>query len=158
MTFMVPETLELGALLHSPRVPISEHRYHRRVQFGDTDMAGVVHFSWIARYMEEAEHALWREAGLTIATADGPTGFPRVAVSIDFKAPLVFEDEFDVHVRIEAISRRTIRYAHTITRGETVIATGTMTAACVQRHPTPMRAIEIPANILERLAVNGRVD
>jgi len=133
-------------------VPISEHIYSRRVQFGDTDMAGVVHFSWIARYMEEAEHALWREAGLTIATPEGPIGFPRVAVAIDFKAPLVFEDEFEVHVRIEAISRRTIRYAHTIRRGTTVIATGSMTAACVQRHPSPMRAVEIPAHILERLA------
>ena len=95
---------------------------------------------------------------MTIATPDGPIGFPRVAVAIDFRAPLVFEDEFDVHVRIEAISRRTIRYAHTITRGETVIATGTMTAACVQRHPTPMRAVEIPANILERLAPISRID
>jgi YbgC/YbaW family acyl-CoA thioester hydrolase len=133
-------------------VPISEHRYHRRVQFGDTDMAGVVHFSWIARYMEEAEHALWREAGLSIAPADGTIGFPRVAVSIDFTAPLYFEDEFDVHVRIEAISRRTIRYAHTITRGDAVIATGTMTAACVRRQPVPMRAVEIPPEILARLA------
>ena len=147
--------LDVG--LHSARVPISEYRYHRRVQFGDTDMAGVVHFSWIARYMEEAEHALWREAGLTIATADGPIGFPRVAVSIDFRAPLLFEDEFDVHVRIEAISRRTIKYAHTITRGETVIAAGTMTAACVQRLPA-MRAVEIPAHILERLAPINRAD
>ena len=39
----------------------------RRVQF-ETDMAGVVHFSWYFRYMEEAEHALWREAGLSMAS------------------------------------------------------------------------------------------
>jgi acyl-CoA thioesterase FadM len=79
-----------------------------------------------------------------------------VAVSIDFTAPLYFEDEFDVHVRIEAISRRTIRYAHTVTRGDTVIATGTMTAACVRRQPAPMRAVEIPPEILARLAPIAR--
>jgi YbgC/YbaW family acyl-CoA thioester hydrolase len=130
----------------------SEYRYHRRVQFADTDLAGVVHFSWIARYMEEAEHALWRAAGLSIVGPDRALGFPRVAVSIDFKSPLYFEDEFEDHVRIEAISRRTIRYAHTITRGETVIATGTMTAACVEKDATGrMRAIEIPPVILEAL-------
>jgi YbgC/YbaW family acyl-CoA thioester hydrolase len=133
-------------------VPKSEYRYHRRVQFADTDLAGVVHFSWIARYMEEAEHALWRAAGLSIVGPERALGFPRVAVSIDFKSPLYFEDEFEDHVRIETISRRTIRYAHTITRGETVIATGTMTAACVEKDATGrMRAIEIPPAILAAL-------
>ncbi len=130
---------------------VSEHRYRRRAQFADTDMVGVVHFSWIARYMEEAEHALWRAAGLSIVPADGRVDFPRVAMAIDFKAPLFFEDEFEVHVRVDAISRRTIRYAHTITRGDTLIATGTMTAVCVRR--APMRAVEIPPEILERLSV-----
>jgi len=133
-------------------VPVSEHRYRRRVQFADTDSAGVVHFSWIVKYMEEAEHALWREAGLTISPADGVVGYPRVALSVDFSAPLHFEDEFEVHVRVEAISRRTIRYAHTIRRGDTVIATGTMTAACVRKTPAPMRAIEIPAEVLRNLS------
>lgn len=132
-------------------MPVSEFRYQRRVQFAETDLAGMVHFSAIARYMEEAEHALWRAAGLSIVGPDRAMGFPRVAVSIDFKAPLRFEDEFEDHVRIEAISRRTIRYSHTITRGDTVIATGTMTAACVAKDANGMRAVEIPAEILERL-------
>jgi len=130
----------------------SSFSYRRRVQFADTDMAGVVHFSWFARYMEEAEHALWREAGLSIASADSDIGFPRVAVAIEFLAPLHFEDEFEVHVRIDAISRRSIRYSHTITRGDTVVARGTMTAVCVRRTPLPLKAIDIPQNILDRLA------
>ena len=133
-------------------MPASEHRYRRRVQFADTDLAGLVHFAWIARYMEEAEHALWRAAGLSIVGPTREMGFPRVALTIDFKAPLKFEEEFEDHVRIEAISRRTIRYAHTITRGETVIATGTMTTACVAHVDGRMRAVEIPTDIRERLS------
>ena len=132
-------------------MPVSEYRYKRRVQFADTDLAGVVHFSWIARYMEEAEHALWRAAGLSIVPPDSMLAFPRVAVSIDFKAPLYFEDEFEVHVRLTAVSKRTFTYAHTITRGDTIIATGTMTAACVRKSPPPMKAVEIPAEILAHL-------
>ena len=133
-------------------VPLSEYRYRRRVQFADTDLAGVVHFSWIARYMEEAEHALWREAGLCIVSADRAMGFPRVALSIDFKAPLFFEDEFEVHVRIDALSARSISYSHTITHGDTVIATGTMTAVCVGGPADAMQAVEIPPDVRERLA------
>ena len=133
---------------------VSDHRYHRRVQFAETDLAGMVHFSAIARYMEEAEHALWRAAGLSIVGPDRAMGFPRVSVAIDFKAPLKFEDEFEDHVRIEAMSPRTIRYTHTITRGETLIATGTMTAACVALENGRLRAVEIPADIRDRLSAH----
>jgi YbgC/YbaW family acyl-CoA thioester hydrolase len=131
-------------------VPTSEYRYRRRVQFYETDLAGVVHFSWYPRYMEEAEHAMWREAGLSIAPADSNVGFPRVACSVDFHAPLHFEDEFEVWIRIEAMAARTIRYACTIMRGGAKIATGTMTAVCVQKTPAPMRAIEIPKDIAKK--------
>jgi acyl-CoA thioester hydrolase len=130
---------------------MTEHRYHRRVQFAETDMAGVVHFSAIARYMEEAEHALWRAAGLSIVNAGEHLAFPRVSVAIDFAAPLAFEDEFEVHVRVERMTRRTIRYAHTITRGTTTIATGTMTAACVSTQPPPMHAVDIPPDVRQKL-------
>ena len=135
---------------------VSEHRYQRRVEFADTDMAGVVHFSWIARYMEEAEHALWRAAGLSIVPPDRSLGFPRVAVSINFKAPLFFENEFEILVRITAISARSISYSHTVTRGDTTIATGTMTAVCVNRKADgTMQATEIPPAILGQLAVHA---
>ena len=133
-------------------MPVSEYRYRRRVQFADTDLAGVVHFSWIVRYMEEAEHALWREAGLTIAPVGDVLGYPRVSVAVDFKAPLKFEDEFDDLVRITAINRTSISYAHTITRGDTLVATGTMTAVCVTKKDGQLVAMELPENVRTRLA------
>ena len=127
-------------------MPTSEHRYQRRVQFYETDMAGVVHFSWYPRYMEEAEHAMWRAAGLSIVPPNSDLGFPRVACSVDFHAPLHFEDEFEVWIRIDAISAKSIRYACTITRGDVKIASGTMTAVCVKKTPA-MKATEIPKDI-----------
>jgi YbgC/YbaW family acyl-CoA thioester hydrolase len=129
-----------------------QYTYRRRAQFAETDLAGIVHFSWYPRYMEEAEHAMWRDAGLSIKPAGMDVGFARVSVSVEFHAPLHFEDEFDVDVRIESISRRSIRYACTITRGDIKIATGTMAAVCVRSRPgEPFTAVEIPAEILERL-------
>ena len=65
----------------------SEYRLKRRVQFYETDMAGIVHFSWFFRYLEEAEHAMWREAGLSIADGSG-IGWPRVEASFEFHRPL----------------------------------------------------------------------
>ena len=130
----------------------TEYRLKRRVQFYETDAAGIVHFSWFFRYMEEAEHALWREAGLSIAPPGAEIGWPRVAASFDFHKALRFEDEFDVWIRIEGISRRTIRYACLLHQGDTKIASGTLVIACVSRRPNePMAAINIPADIVQRL-------
>ena len=42
----------------------------RRVRFYEVDGAGIVHFSWFFRYMEEAEYELWRSAGLRAAARE----------------------------------------------------------------------------------------
>jgi YbgC/YbaW family acyl-CoA thioester hydrolase len=117
-------------------------------------MAGVVHFSWYFRYMEEAEHELWRAAGLSVAAPADDLGWPRVAASFAYKRPLRFEDQFDVHVRITEIGERTIAFACDITRADAPIAHGDMTVACV-RHQADgtMRAIPIPPEIAARFEV-----
>lgn len=138
---------------------ISQHRLRRRVNFYETDLAGIVHFSCFFRYMEEAEHALWREAGLTIARAGEETGFPRLAASCDFHAPLRFEDEFEVWVRVARITRRTMQYTFVMTKGETKIATGSTTVACVSKRPgEPMKAIDLPPEIVPGFAVASDVE
>ena len=132
----------------------SEIRLKRRVQFYETDAAGIVHFSWFFRYMEEAEHALWREAGLSIHPGGSEIGWPRVATAFEFKRPLRFEDEFDVHLRIAEITRRTMRYACRIAQGEATIATGELTIACVRRAAgEPMKSVEIPPEVAARFQV-----
>jgi acyl-CoA thioester hydrolase len=132
----------------------SEHRIRRRVQFHETDAAGIVHFSCFFRYMEEAEHALWREAGLSIARGHAGLGFPRVAAGFEFHRPLRFEDEFDVSIRIAAIEQKTIRYACELTRRDDRIATGSLTIICVsKRGDEPMKAMAIPPDIAARFEV-----
>jgi acyl-CoA thioester hydrolase len=133
-------------------VPVSEHRLPRRVQFHETDAAGLVHFSAFFRYMEEAEHALWRAAGLSIHAAGGEVGWPRVAASFEYHRPLRFEDEFEAHIRITAMDGHTIRYRCLLTRAGERIASGELAIACVSRKPDqPLKAIPIPAEVAARL-------
>ena len=130
----------------------AEYRYARRVQFHETDLAGIVHFSWYFKYMEEAEHALWRSVGMSIVPPGHDFGLPRVNANIDFKAPLKFEDEFEVVVTIEKVSRSSISYRHAIVKGETVIAEGTMTAVHVDKKPgEPLKSAPIPQDIVDAL-------
>jgi YbgC/YbaW family acyl-CoA thioester hydrolase len=124
----------------------------RRVQFYETDAAGIVHFSTYFRYMEEAEHELWRSVGLSVAPPDAEIGWPRVNATFDYQRPLRFEDQFEVRVRIDALSKRTIRYACDITKDGDAIGSGSLTVVCVRKQPDGgMKSVEIPTEIVARL-------
>lgn len=126
--------------------------YKRRVEFAETDSAGIVHFSMLFRYMEEAEHAVWRSAGLKIYQPNEAISWPRISAQFDFKAPLRFEDEFDVRSELAAVTRSTLKWSHTIMRGDTVIGSGSVTAVCVTKQPDgSIKSTDIPADILSAL-------
>jgi acyl-CoA thioesterase FadM len=57
------------------------------------------------------------------------------------------------------MTQKTIRYTCELARGETKIATGTITVACVRTRPNgPMRSTTIPPEIAERFQVAPDVD
>ena len=130
----------------------AESRFSRRVQFSETDVAGLVHFSNFFRYFEDAEHALWRQAGLSIHPERSPIGWPRVSASCEFHRPLRFEQEFEIALHIAEMNRRTIRYEGTITRDGERVATAVWKIACVTRLPDgSLKSADIPADVAERL-------
>ena len=130
----------------------SEFHYRRLVQFAETDLAGIVHFSTMFRYMEEAEHAMWRSVGLTIADRDGLFGWPRLSAAMEFRSPARFEDELDIVVRIAALKTRTIDYEFVLSCGATLVAAGSIICICARKQPNgSMRATPIPAEIADKL-------
>jgi YbgC/YbaW family acyl-CoA thioester hydrolase len=133
--------------------PRSEYTLRRRVHFYETDAAGIVHFSNFFRYMEEAEHALWREAGLSIATRKAAVGFPRIATSFEYHRPLRVEDEFEVCIKVVAKSEKTMRYQCVLTKGDERIATGSLTIVCVSYADGQMKSVPIPLDIASRFLV-----
>jgi acyl-CoA thioester hydrolase len=140
-------------------MPLSEYTLHRRVMFHEVDSAGIVHFSVYFRYMEEAEHALWREAGLSIAARGTNVGFPRVSAAFDYHRPLRFEDEFDARIRIVSIGEKSMRYACTLTKGDEKIATGRVTVVCVTRgQDGVMKACPLPPAVAGRFQVSTEAE
>lgn len=134
--------------------PIGEHTYHRRVQYKETDASGIVHFSSFFLYAEEAEHAMWRAAGLSVEPQETELGWPRVSVSFDFFKPLRFEDEIEVRIRLVERTARTFRYQSVIVVRGDVAAIGTSTSICVRKVAgEPLRAVDIPRGTAERFEV-----
>ncbi|HET6423308.1 MAG TPA: thioesterase family protein [Planctomycetaceae bacterium] len=130
---------------------MTHFRTTRRVEFCDTDLAGIVHFANFYRYMEQAEHAFFRALGLKIhgRLADGTEyGWPRVAASCSFHSPAFYEQIIEIRISIVRRSPRSLTNRYEFYRGETRLADGEMKIAfCVFPPEGPMRSADLPEEI-----------
>lgn len=82
--------------------------YRRVVQFADTDMAGIVHFSRILCFVEEAEQAAMDTMQVPAMGAEG--GFPKVHIDCDYRSPLRYRDEVEVQMMLEQVGERSLQW------------------------------------------------
>ena len=136
-----------------------EYKIVRRVEFGDTDMAGIVHHAVFFHYMESAETAFFRSLGLSIASrqAKPPIGWPRVHCECDFFAPLQFEDEVEIHLLVAKKKSKTLTYVfrlHQLKGQERrEVARGRVVTVCVTALGGKMKAAKIPKAIADKIQV-----
>ncbi len=127
-----------------------EFKLTRRLEFAETDMAGIVHFANFFRMMEAAEHAFFRSLGFSVHGHDpaGTTGWPRVSASCDFRAPLRFEDEVEIHLLVAEVRTRSIRYVFVFRKvaDGSEVARGEVVAVCasVDKTTGTLGAVPIP--------------
>jgi len=136
--------------------------YTRRVEFADTDVAGIMHFSNFFRFMEVTEHAFYRSLGFSVhdfrPDPEGPSiGWPRVHAEADFRLPFDFEEEVDVELLVEEVRNRSIRYQFRFWKqvGEEkkLAATGKFSVVCIAfgEGGRGMSAIEIPDSVRSKI-------
>ncbi len=134
-------------------------RTSRRIEFCETDMAGIVHFANFYIYMEQAEHELFRRLGLELIDRqdDGTViSWPRVSASCSFNAPARFEDVLDVSVSVKRIGVKSVTFGIEFHRGETRIAHGQLKTVCCHIGPDEsMKSIEIPDECRSKLEQYG---
>jgi len=137
-----------------------EFKITRRVEFSETDMAGIVHYSNFFRYMEAAEHAFFRSLGFSVVTmqVDPPVGWPRVHASCDFKQPLTFEEEVEVHMLVTDKKPKSLSYEFRFRKLDSSpaaeIARGRLTVVCVTRDANgKMSATPMPKAIADKIEV-----
>jgi acyl-CoA thioester hydrolase len=138
----------------------SEFRMTHRVEFAETDMAGIMHFANFFRLMERTEHAFLRSLGFSVHMQfEGRTfGWPRVRAECDYRQPLRFEDLVEVQLVVREKKARSLTYDFVFRKLEdgaaVEVARGALTAVCVTMDPESggMRAAPIPE------ALAGRID
>ena len=126
----------------------AQFTYRRRVQFAETDMAGIVHFSYFYRYMEETEHEFFRSVGLKMMApqSDGSViGWPRVRSNCVFEKPAFYEDLLDIGLRIERRGVKSLTMRFEFLRDGERLATGELKTVCCLCPPgQPFHSIAIP--------------
>lgn len=132
-----------------------EHTSTRRVEFSDTDMAGLVHFSNFFRYLETAEREFFEAIGVDLINSiNGELlGWPRVRAECKFAAPLRFGDTIEIHLVVKAVKERSIDYQFRIIRNN---PDGSCTQAAKAHMSTilaklteqgELESLEIPAHV-----------
>lgn len=139
-----------------------QHEYTRTVNFYETDMAGIAHFSNFFRWMEEAEVAFFRSLSEAFVAVleDGAAmrGWPRVRAHCEYHAPVRFGDVLTVHLLVRELKVRAIEYQFYFYTGEgenrTHVATGGLISVCIRRgagFDAPLQAVAIPESLLQQL-------
>lgn len=131
----------------------------RRVEFSDTDAAGIMHFAAFFRMMEQAEHELLRSVGLSVVLHDkstkdkaGKISWPRVSAKCDFQSVARFEELLEIEVRIARMGKRSVTYRHRFSRDGEPLASGEITAVCCRvREGSAPKSMPIPATMVKKL-------
>jgi 4-hydroxybenzoyl-CoA thioesterase/acyl-CoA thioester hydrolase len=130
------------------------YRISRFVEFADTDMAGIMHFSAFYRFMEGAEHALLRHLGFSVFNEAGGEviTFPRVKASCEFHSPARCEEVLDIDVTVNRVGTKSVTYGFAFSHRGRDVATGEMTSVCcrIPHGGTPM-SIPIPDAMGDKL-------
>jgi YbgC/YbaW family acyl-CoA thioester hydrolase len=121
----------------------------RRIQWMDTDAAGIWHHSTAIRLIEEAEAELHRSLGIVDETF-GAT--PRVRIALDFHEAVAFDDEVSVTLDVSSMGTASMTYAATLATVENApVATGEVVVVLIDRHtgqarpwPDDLRAVLHP--------------
>jgi len=131
-----------------------QFRTRRRVEFVDTDMGGIVHFSRFLVFMETAEHLFHDALGFSVAEQlAGPRiAWPRVKVACEYRSPARFGDVLDIELTVLRKGRSSITYGFRFDADGRELATGEVTAVCCELAPgRPPRSIPIPEALAAKI-------
>ena len=110
------------------------------VRFYELDPYRHLNHSVYIQYFEVGRIDLFRALGWTLSgLADMGTQVFATTIETSFVAPAVEGDDLVVESWVEELKRVTGRFGQRIVRGDQVIATQTVYAACVNANGRPMR-------------------
>ncbi len=146
----------------------------RRIEFRDTDAAGIVHFSAFFPMMESAEHEMLRSLGIAVmpqrhsalqqtetqdydsdTQSNSVVTWPRVSAKCDYLSVARFEDLLTIEVTVAKLGTSSVTYSFRFRRSdqgeEHTIAVGTIVVVCCRLDDSGLEKITLPDSVREKL-------
>lgn len=128
--------------------------YRQRVRFGETDLQGVVYYANYLLFAEVGRIAFLRQLGIVYERdllAHG-VDFTIGEARVRYQAPLRFDDEYDIKVRVGEMRHSSWTFEYAIDRADGTHCADASTIQVMIDRKTG-RAIRIPAELRELLEV-----
>jgi len=128
---------------------MGKHSLLIKVNWGDTDAAGIVFFPNYYKWMDTAGHEFFGSIGYPSSKlyTEEKIGLPLLETHCEFKSPAYFEDEIELVTRVQEVGNKVIRLSHEFYRGETLLAKGYVVRAWTNFAMDPIKAVPIPEHI-----------
>jgi acyl-CoA thioester hydrolase len=124
---------------------MTEHTITIRVRYPEVDAMGYLHHSRFLQYFEMGRVELLRAHGISYADLERQgIFFVCVKAEIRYRAPARYDDEVTLTTRLTRSTHVRYDHAYVLKRGDTLLAEGTTTIACVDRSG---QVIQIPENM-----------
>ncbi len=121
----------------------ASHQITLRVRYPEVDAMGYLHHSRYLQYFEMGRVEFLRQLGHSYADLErAGVFFVVVKAEVRYRAPARYDDELTLTTKV--VRQTHVRYDHDyeLHRGDTLLATGSTTIACVNRAG---EVIQIPA-------------
>ena len=128
-----------------------EHVLPVRIYYEDTDFTGVVYHANYLRYFERGRSDFFRLVGVShsaLLERPDPAAFTITKMTVEFKRAARIDDALLVRTTYDAVRGPRLFISQRITRGEELVATARVEAACIDMAGRPRRP---PAGLVERL-------
>ncbi|MFD1360834.1 acyl-CoA thioesterase [Lentibacillus salinarum] len=124
-----------------------------RVNWGDTDKAGIVYYPNFFKWFDIAGHQFFRDCNISPAYLEKEhnTIVALLDAQCTFENPILYDDIITIHTEVEKLTSKTIKFRHIIARGETVMGRGYEIRGWVKQSEHGIKTEHIPDNIRQVL-------
>ena len=128
-----------------------EHRLPVRIYYEDTDFTGVVYHGNYLRYFERGRSDFFRLVGVShsaLLDRPDPAAFTITRIALEFRRAARIDDALLVRTTYDRVKGPRLFISQRITRGDELIATADVEAACIDmsgraRRPPPGMAEQL---------------
>lgn len=128
---------------------MAQNRVAHRVEWGETDGAGIVFYPNYLRWFDQATHELFRSLDVSLQALLRDERAAPVVIEVNCRllARVLYDDELEIQSRVAELRTRALRVAHEVHRGDQIVASGHEVRMWARLSDDGIEPLAIPDNV-----------